>query len=421
MFPVPKKWNEDAHFNMKIEHLPIGKVKLNPDNPRQISNKDFQSLVKSLQDCPDMFEARPLLCSDRTGKLIVLGGNMRLRAAQKLDYKDVPVIILPGLTEAQEKEITIKDNGKWGEWSWEDLANSWSDLPLQDWGVELPADWLADQAEPADAEPQIDKAVELNKKWKVKTGSLFSIGDHCLLCGDSTKREDVARVMDGEKADMIFTDPPYGVAYADKNKYLNAISPGNRIQTEIAGDHKTIEQLSDEIIYPAFCRIKEILAERSSYYITAPQGGDLLMMMMMMMQKAGLILRHMIIWVKNNHVLGRTDYNYKHEPILFGWVNVHDFYGLGEYKFSTWEIDKPLKSDLHPTMKPVALVVNAILNSCPKDGIMADLFGGSGTTMVASENTGRKCRMIEITPAYCSVILQRMTDAFPGIEIERVK
>lgn len=123
---------------MKIEHLPIGKVKLNPDNPRQISKKQFESLVKSLKDCPDMFEARPLLCSNRTGKLIVLGGNMRLRAAQKLGYKEVPVIILPGLTEAQEREITIKDNGAWGAWSWEDLANSWSDLPLKDWGVDIP-------------------------------------------------------------------------------------------------------------------------------------------------------------------------------------------------------------------------------------------------------------------------------------------
>jgi DNA modification methylase len=144
------------------------------------------------------------------------------------------------------------------------------------------------------------------------------------------------------------------------------------------------------------------------------------MMMMLMMQKAGLILRHMIIWVKNNHVLGRADYNYKHEPILYGWVNVHDFYGLGEHKFSTWEIDKPLKSDLHPTMKPIALVANAILNSCPNCGVVADLFGGSGSTMVAAENTKRKCRMIEISPDYCAVILQRMTDAFPGIEIQRL-
>ncbi len=403
-----------------IEHIAIDKIGLNPSNPRFIKDDAFRRLVKSLQDCPQLIEARPLICSDRTGMLICLGGNMRLRAAKEIKYKEVPAIIMNGLTEDQEREIAIKDNGSFGDWDYEALANEWSDLPLADWGIDLPEDWLDDQtisAETADAEPQIDRAEELNKKWGVKTGDLWLIGEHRLLCGDSTKTEDVERVMAGEKADMVFTDPPYGVSYADKNKYLNTISPGNRIQTEIENDHLSVEDLAVSVIYPAFCRVKEILADRSSYYITAPQGGDLLMMMMM--QKAGLILRHMIIWVKNNHVLGRTDYNYKHEPILFGWTKVHDFYGKGEYKFSTWEIDKPLKSDLHPTMKPVGLVVNAILNSCSDGGIVADLFGGSGTSMVASENTKRKCRMVELTPSYCAVILERMATAFPELEIKK--
>ncbi|MBU2527682.1 MAG: ParB N-terminal domain-containing protein [Bacteroidetes bacterium] len=173
---------------MKIEHLPIGKVKLNPDNPRQISNKDFQSLVKSLQDCPDMFEARPLLCSGRginlkpgnpqqispTEKLIVLGGNMRLRAARKLGYKKVPVIIMHGLTEAQEKEITIKDNGAWGAWDFDALANAWSDLPLKDWGVGVPTDWM----QPLDAQglPEPGSGEEKNNKTTCpKCGFTYAI------------------------------------------------------------------------------------------------------------------------------------------------------------------------------------------------------------------------------------------------------
>ena len=127
---------------MTITHLPIGSVKLNPANPRQIGTKEFMSLVKSLKDCPEMFEARPLLVSDRTGEYIVLGGNMRLRAAQKLGYKEVPAVILSGLTEAKEREIIIKDNGAWGEWDWDALANEWGDLPLSDWGVLMPTDWL---------------------------------------------------------------------------------------------------------------------------------------------------------------------------------------------------------------------------------------------------------------------------------------
>lgn len=405
--------------SVEIKKVKVSSLKLNPDNPRRIGNVEMDRLVKSLQDFPDMMRLREIVVDET---MTVLGGNMRLLALRKIGEKDCIAKVVKGLTPEQKREFVIKDNAAFGEWDMDALANGWGDLPLAEWGVDLPEDWLkGEDGELADADPQIDRAEELNKTWKVKTGDLWQIGRHRLLCGDATKADDVARCMGGgEKADMVFTDPPYGVAYADKNKYLNAISRGNRIQTEIVGDHKDINELANTVIYPAFCRIKDILADRSSYYITAPQGGDLLMMMMMM-QKAGLILRHMIIWVKNNHVLGRSDYNYKHEPILFGWINVHDFYGLGEHKFSTWEIDKPLKSDLHPTMKPVELVINAIMNSCPKDGIMADLFGGSGTSMVASENTGRKCRMMELATSYCAVILQRMTDAFPGIEIKRVK
>ena len=135
---------------MKIDHLPIGSIKLNPANPRQIGTKEFMSLVKSLKDCPEMFEARPLLVSDRTGENVVLGGNMRLRAAQKLGYAEVPVIILSGLTEAQEREIAIKDNGAWGEWDWDALANEWGDVPLADWGVDISRDWTD---EPGEKEP----------------------------------------------------------------------------------------------------------------------------------------------------------------------------------------------------------------------------------------------------------------------------
>jgi DNA modification methylase len=400
---------------MQVKSVKLSAIKPNPNNPRRIDKRKMENLKKSLTDFPEMKELREIIVDE---DMVILGGNMRYLALKELGEKNCIIKIAEGLTADQKREFVIKDNAAFGEWDFDLLANEWSDLPLAEWGIDIPDDWMKIEEEPKDAEPQIDRAEELNMHWQVKTGDLWLIGEHRLLCGDSTKKEDVERVMGGGKADMIFTDPPYGVAYADKNKYLNAFSRGNRIQTEIEGDHKTIESLADDIIYPAFCCIKEILAERSSYYITAPQGGDLLMMMMMM-QKAGLILRHMIIWVKNNHVLGRTDYNYKHEPILFGWIKVHDFYGKGEYKFSTWDIDKPLKSDLHPTMKPVELIINAIKNSCPEKGIMADLFGGSGSSMVASENTNRKCRMIEISPAYCAVILQRMTDAFPGIDIRK--
>jgi DNA modification methylase len=132
--------------------------------------------------------------------------------------------------------------------------------------------------------------------------------------------------------------------------------------------------------------------------------------MMMMMMKAGLTLRHMLIWSKNNHVLGRTDYNYKHEPILFGWVDGHKFYGNGEHQFSVWNINKPTKSDLHPTMKPIALIINALQNSSERESLVADLFLGSGSTLIACEKTMRICYGMEISEHYCSVIIKRWQD-----------
>lgn len=132
---------------MTIDHLPISTLRLNPDNPRSISDRQFRSLVKSIKDCPQLFDVRPLLVSDRTGERIVLGGNMRLRAAQQLGWDKVPAVILSGLTKAQEREIVIKDNGAWGEWDWDKLANEWDDVPLPEWGVPMPACWQ-DAGEP---------------------------------------------------------------------------------------------------------------------------------------------------------------------------------------------------------------------------------------------------------------------------------
>jgi DNA modification methylase len=393
---------------VKIDHLPIGKVRLNPDNPRQIGTKEFMSLVKSLKDCPDMFEARPLLVSDRTGESIVLGGNMRLRAAQKLGYNEVPVIILPGLTEAQEREITIKDNGAWGEWDFDALANAWSDCPLKDWGVDIPADWATDPTEPADAEPQIDKAAELNKKWKVKTGDLFTIGDHRLLCGDSTKREDVERVMGGEKAQMVFTDPPYNVNYGVSKK------PRHKIRI-IENDKQSPEE------WEQFCRaIFEIFKEfnEGDIYMwgaSSPEG----MKMRLWLTEMGCHWSATIIWKKQQLVLTPANYQRMYEPCFYGWFGKSSYRG-SRTQTEVWEIDRPLDSKLHPTMKPIDLCAKGIENSSTRGDAVMDLFLGSGSTMVACQNLSRKCRGIEISPNYCAVILQRMTDAFPEIEIERV-
>jgi DNA modification methylase len=373
-------------------------------NPRGIKKDKFEELKNRIKR---FGQFKPLIiCPDGE----VIGGNMRLKAYRELGITDVWVSVVNPKTEAEKVEIALADNEEMGYYEEEALAeliNQYRDtIKLSDYSIHLgqPTS-LEDLLSKYGPEPIEDEVPEVAENPVSKLGEVYQLGRHRLMCGDSTKIEDVEKLMNGKKADMVFTDPPYGVSYASKNEYLNTIAPGNRIQTPIENDHMSLQD-TENFIYACFVNLRMMLADKSSYYITAPQGSDLLMMMMMM-QKAGLTLRHMLIWVKNNHVLGRTDYNYKHEPILFGWINTHNFYGNGRHQFSTWEIDKPLKSDLHPTMKPIALIENALLNSTKKDDIVADLFGGSGSTLIACEQTNRTCYMMEIDPKYCDVIRKR--------------
>lgn len=257
---------------------------------------------------------------------------------------------------------------------------------------------------------QVDRAAELQEKWGTCTGQMWLLDSgngnpHRLVCGDCTDAAVVARVMGGEVGDLWLTDPPYAVSYADKNRYLNAVAFGNRIQVPIEGDHLTLEEAAD-LWQAAATLALEFCADHASYYWFACQGGDQ-MMMMMRLSEAGWRVRHELIWVKNNHVLGRTDYNYKHEPILYGWKKDgrHRFYG--GFQTSVLEFPEPQNSDFHPTTKPVELVERLIINSSEPGGIVIDGFLGSGTTLLAAEKTGRRARCVEISAAYTAVCLER--------------
>lgn len=212
--------------------------------------------------------------------------------------------------------------------------------------------------------------------------------------------------MDGKKADMAFTDPPYGVDYGAKNRFLNTFQPAGRRLEDIANDMLGKDELFDFLV-KAFTLAYEVGADHCTYYVTAPQGGELGLMMMMMM--SGLPTKHILIWNKNkqNFSLGRLDYEYKHEPILYTWKEKHKFYGGGQFTNSVWDIAKESKCDLHPTMKPVALIENAILNSSQRDELCLDLFLGSGSTLIACEKTNRICYGMEIDEHYCDVIIDR--------------
>ena len=359
----------------------------------------------------------PVLIDQDNG---IIAGHGRVLAARKLGLAEVPCIRLGHLTDTQRRAYIIADNRlteTGGGWDTELLALELEDLRLDDFDLDLTGFEAASLEEilgagvgdagsglPEDTEPEIDRAEELRQKWGVETGQLWKLGEHRLLCGDSTRAEDVARVMGEDLATLVVTDPPYGVSYADKNAFLNAVDKGCSVQTAIANDHLS-KDATQELWRAAFAAMASAMGKGGVVYCFMPQGGDQMMMMMMMMD-AGIEPRHELIWLKNNHVLGRTDYAYKHEPILYAWKEGgHKFYG--DFQTSILEFARPQKSDLHPTMKPVPLIERLMANSSQEGEAVYEPFSGSGTCLIACENLKRRCRAIEISPAYVAVALER--------------
>lgn len=218
---------------------------------------------------------------------------------------------------------------------------------------------------------------------------------------------------------FVFTDPPYGVAIGDKNKMLDECSQkAVRITKNIIGDTLSTDELYD-ILLKAFSNLRDVCSPECSYYVSSPQGGEIGLMMMMMMRDAGLPVRHNLIWVKNcaTFSMGRLDYDYQHEPIFYTWTKKHHFYGAN--KTTILEHDKPRKCDLHPTMKPLSLIAELMENSSKVGDYVMDIFGGSGSTLIACEQLKRRCYMMELDPHYCDVIIDRWEN-LTGTEAVRI-
>lgn len=391
-----------------------GQVSWLPANPRTWTADDIRRTEASVQEDPDFLEDRPLLVvEDVPGNYVVFAGNLRCEAVTRLKMRSVPCVLYT--PEGPEDELAVvrramKDNGSFGSWDQDALANDWGDLPLADWGVST---WNTEDkgtSTASGASVREDDFDEGDKGILVrcKPGDIWELGEHRLMCGDSTDLETVKALMGGALADMIFTDPPYGVSYVDKNEFLNRIDNADRLVNPIENDNKSPAEMN-VFWETVFGNLAEVTTDKVIYYITSPQGGDLLLLLLLALNNTPFALKHMLIWNKNNHVLGRCDYNYKHEPIIYGWKKkgTHHFYGGGKFKTTVWDIPKPQKSDLHPTMKPVELVANCILDGTKEGDLVLDVFGGSGTTIVAAEQTGRRCYTMEIDPHYCDVIVAR--------------
>ena len=394
---------------MKIKKIPLSHIKPARYNPRkdlQPGDPDYERIRESMERF-DLVE--PLVWNEANGVLI--GGHQRLKVLAAMGHKTVDCVVVNIPDPAKEKQLNIALNRAVGAWALDSLKGLMVDLEAE--GVDLKwldLDELFEGAEGADGGgsegTEEDEPPDVPKKAVSKRGEIYALGEHRLMCGDATSEADVAQLMEGKKADMVFTDPPYGVSYADKNAFLNAVGRGNRIQTPITKDHETPADMS-KFWEQAFRVALSACSEKAVYYSTGPQGGDLLLLLLAL-REAGWQLKHMLIWAKNNHVLGRSDYHYKHEPILYGWRKdgTHEFYG-GHSETSLWEIDRPHKSDLHPTMKPIKLCGRAIHNSSKEGQIVYDPFLGSGSTLIACEQLGRKCFGLEIDPLYTDVIRKR--------------
>ncbi len=406
---------------IKLEELTPDDLNANKGTPRGAG-----MIEHSLRE----FGAGRSILVDKNGRIIA--GNKTAEAAGSIGLDDAVLVESDGrrlvvvkrtdidLDSPQGRALAVADNrtSEVGlEWDKESLA--W----LSD-QIDLGQFWFDDELEALDLPNVVDLVLgtdpteeggltdadavpEVAEVPVSARGDLWLLGDHRVLCGDSTSAEDVARLMGGELADSLITDPPYGVSYAEKNEVLNRLDGGNRKTTLIENDSMTIGE-TGEFWQGVFSLAFEHTKKGGTYYMTGPQAGALSMMMMMMMQEAGWLLKHVLIWVKNNHVLGRCDYNYKHEPILYGWKPGagHYFGGTGS-DTSVWNFDKPLSSKLHPTMKPVELIAHAAERALRRGEVMLDPFLGSGTSVIAAEKTGRKCFGLELSPAYVDVIVRR--------------
>lgn len=379
------------------------------NNARTHSDEQVTQLASSIKEFGFI---NPVIIDDHNG---LIAGHGRLMAAKKLGLDEVPVLIESHLNETQKKAYILADNKLALNAGWDADLLKVELSELKDLGFDnldtigFSEDEIKDILNTELEAVEDEGAGEIPEEPKTQRGDIWTLGEHRLMCGDSTSENDVKALMLEEKADLVFTDPPYNVAVGDKNKVLNQFQPSNRITENIANDKcKTDEEISEKLWLPAFTNLYAYAKDECSIYVTMPQGGTH-MMMMMMMHKACWNVKHELIWVKNSPTfsMGRLDYDYQHEPILYGWKKSHNFYGKGKYTKSIWTIDKPKKCDLHPTMKPIELIENALLNSSLEGHIVLDLFGGSGSTLIACEQLKRRCRMMELDEHYCDIICQR--------------
>jgi len=385
----------------RIEHWPVDKLLPYARNARQHSDEQIAQIAASIAEFG--FVNPCLVGADG----VLVAGHGRLAAARKLGLSTVPVVVLDHLTPTQRRALVLADNRLAEISTWDNdllrieleaLQGDGFDLDLTGFDADALAELLAGEEPEHEGQTEDDAVPEIPEDPVSKPGDVWRLGPHRLVCGDATTAEDYAQLFpDGERADMVFTDPPYNVNYA------------NSAKDKLRGKHRPIlnDALGEafhDFLYDALSLINAHC--RGAIYVA--MSSSELDTLQAAFRTAGGHWSTFIIWAKNTFTLGRADYQRQYEPILYGWAEGAERHWCGDRdQGDVWQIKKPQKNDLHPTMKPVELVERAIRNSSRPGDVVLDPFGGSGTTLIAAEKSGRVARLIELDPKYADVIVRR--------------
>ena len=365
----------------------------NPRKDLRPGDPEYEKLKRSIEQ---FGYVEPVIWNQQTG--CVVGGHQRLKVLIDMGITEVDVVVVD-MDADKEKALNIALNKISGEWDTEKLALVIADLQGADFDVSLTGfdpeeldDLFRDDVKDGIKEDDFDVDTELAKPVFSKAGDLWLLGEHRLLCGDSTKADTFELLMNGKKANLVVTDPPYNVDYEG--------SAG-----KIKNDSMAEEQF-EQFLFEAYSRMNESMADDASIYVFHSDSHGLAFRKTF--EDAGFYLSGCCIWKKQSLVLGRSPYQWQHEPVLFGWKKKgkHQWY-TGRKESTIWEFDKPKKNGDHPTMKPIALLSYPIMNSTMTGCLVLDPFGGSGSTLIACEQTGRICYTSELDEKFCDVIVNR--------------
>lgn len=428
---------------MQILEKRLDEIKPYERNPRK-NDEAVKYVAASIKE----FGFKVPLVIDSDG--VIVCGHTRYKAAQELGLPTVPCIMADDLTPEQIKAFRLADNKTAEIATWDDELLSGEladilDIDMGDFGFGLDDE---EEEEPEVTDDNYNVAAP--EESKAKRGDIYQLGDHRLMCGDATDADDVITLMDGIQADLLLTDPPYNVDYGHKQASLNRYDNGNRNTSDITNDKMTDKDFL-EFLECAFTNGKEAIKAGAAFYIWHAAGRDGLLFRQAL-DEVGLQVHQTLVWNKNRFVLGLSDYHYKHEPCLYGWKDGATHYFTDSRtevtvfedklpdvdKMKKPELvellkqiyadrtnttvikeDKPARSDLHPTMKPLPLMGRLIKNSSRQGEVVLDLFGGSGSTLMACEQLNRKCYMLELDPKYVDVIIDRWQE-FTGKEAVKV-